>query len=115
MDGKRIQEDIQKLKTSATKLSSSSEAVRNALLHSIREGLSRDWPLIEAANQKDLQAAREDHLADALLSRLLFDEEKKASVQLGLDQVAKLSDPIGEVLERRLLDEDLLLERVSFP
>ncbi len=115
MDGKRIQDDIQRLKTSATKLSISSEAVRNALLLSISEGLSRDWPLIKDANQKDLEAAKAEHLGSALIKRLVFDEEKLASVQLGLSQVAKLHDPIGEVLERRLLDEDLLLERVSFP
>ncbi len=115
MDGKRIQDDIQRLKISATKLSGSSETLRNALLRSISEGLSRDWARISKANQEDLEQAKTEHLGDALIKRLVFDEEKLASVQLGLTQVAKLEDPIGEVLERRLLDEDLLLERVSFP
>lgn len=115
MDGKRIQDTIHRLKTSATKLSGSSETVRNALLLSISEGLGRDWSLIRGANQKDLESAQADHLGSALIKRLVFDEDKLASVQLGLAQVAKLPDPIGEVLERRLLDEDLLLERVSFP
>ena len=115
MDGKRIQDDIQKLKTSATKLSGSSESVRNALLRSISEGLSRDWDTIREANQEDLAHAKAESLGSAMVKRLVFDEEKLTGVQLGLEQVAKLSDPIGEVLERRLLDENLLLERVSFP
>jgi glutamate-5-semialdehyde dehydrogenase len=115
MDGKRIQDDIQKLKTSATKLSGSSETQRNALLRSISEGLTRDWTLIGKANLEDLAQAKTEHLHGALIKRLVFDEEKLASVQRGLEQVAKLNDPIGEVLERRLLDEGLLLERVSFP
>ncbi|MDY0289832.1 MAG: glutamate-5-semialdehyde dehydrogenase [Sphaerochaeta sp.] len=115
MDGKRIQDDIQRLKTSATKLSGSDETVRNTLLLAIRDGFSRDWPLIKAANQEDLAQAKDSQLGDALIKRLVFDEEKLASVQLGLTQVATLADPIGEVLERRLLDEGLLLERVSFP
>lgn len=115
MDGKRIQEDIQRLKKSATMLSGSSESARNALLRSIREGLSRDWALIKEANSLDITEARESQLSDALIKRLVFDEDKLASVQLGLSQVATLKDPIGEVLERRLLDEGLLLERVSFP
>ncbi len=115
MDGKHIQEDIQRLKGSATKLSGSSEAVRNALLLAIRDGLKRDWPLIKEANQEDLAQAKDSLLGDALVKRLVFDEEKLASVQLGLTQVATLADPIGAVLERRLLDEGLLLERVSFP
>jgi glutamate-5-semialdehyde dehydrogenase len=115
MDGKRIQDDIQRLKTSSIKISGSSEMVRNALLHSISEGLSKDWPLIASANQEDLAHAKTAHLHEALIKRLIFDEEKLASVQMGLEKVAKLKDPIGEVLERRLLDENLLLERVSFP
>ncbi|HHT81458.1 MAG TPA: glutamate-5-semialdehyde dehydrogenase [Spirochaetales bacterium] len=115
MGGRRIQEDIQRLKKSATMLSGSSESARNALLRSIREGLSRDWALIKEANSLDITEARESQLSDALIKRLVFDEDKLASVQLGLSQVATLKDPIGEVLERRLLDEGLLLERVSFP
>lgn len=115
MGGRRIQEDIQRLKKSATMLSGSSESARNALLCSIREGLSRDWSLITEANSLDITEARESQLSDALIKRLVFDEDKLASVQLGLSQVATLKDPIGEVLERRLLDEGLLLERVSFP
>ncbi len=115
MDGKRIQDDIQRLKTSATKLAGSSAAVRNALLSAISEGLSRDWIRIREANLEDLAHAKAQDLHQALIKRLVFDEEKLASVQLGLAQVALLPDPIGEVLERRLLDENLLLERVSFP
>ncbi|NBK26242.1 MAG: glutamate-5-semialdehyde dehydrogenase, partial [Spirochaetia bacterium] len=45
----------------------------------------------------------------------IFSEEKLAAVTLGLQQVAELKDPIGHVLERRLLDDGLLLEKVSFP
>ncbi len=115
MDGKRIQEDIQRLKTSATRLAGSSSDERNALLHAISEGLSRDWARIREANLEDLAHAKAQDLHQALIKRLVLDEEKLSSVQLGLEQVAKLSDPIGEVLERRLLDEGLLLERVSFP
>ncbi|MDD4573207.1 MAG: gamma-glutamyl-phosphate reductase, partial [Sphaerochaeta sp.] len=115
MGVRSIQEDIQRLKKSATMLAGSSESARNALLRSIREGLSRDWALIREANSLDITEARESQLSDALIKRLVFDEDKLASVQLGLSQVATLKDPIGEVLERRLLDDDLLLERVSFP
>ncbi|MDT4763100.1 glutamate-5-semialdehyde dehydrogenase [Sphaerochaeta sp. PS] len=115
MDGIRIQEDIKRLKTSATVLSVSSELVRNALLAAISDGLSRDWPAIRAANEKDLHLAKDSGLAEALTKRLIFDEEKLRGVQVGLKQVAELEDPIGKVLERRLLDKNLLLERVSFP
>ena len=115
MDGKRIQEDIKRLKASSVTLSSSNESVRNELLLGIAQGLYRDWEVIQKANEEDLRKAHEDNLKESLVKRLVFDQDKLASVTEGLKQVANLSDPINKVLERRLLDEDLLLERVSVP
>ncbi|MDD3902092.1 MAG: glutamate-5-semialdehyde dehydrogenase [Sphaerochaeta sp.] len=115
MDGKCIQEDIKKLKASSVALCTSSESVRNELLLAIAQGLHRDWEIIQKANEEDLRKAHEDNLKESLVKRLIFDQDKLASVTEGLKQVATLSDPINKVLEKRILDEDLLLERVSFP
>ena len=59
--------------------------------------------------------AREGNLSPVLLKRLLFDATKLHDSCEGIEQVATLKDPIGEVQERRLLDDGLLLERVSVP
>lgn len=115
MDGKGIQNSIQSLKVSATTLSVSEEATRVSLLQAISQGLVRDWELISEANKQDLEEAKAQNLGEALSKRLTFDKEKFNASLLGIAQVAKLPDPIGKVLERRLLDEGLLLERVSFP
>jgi glutamate-5-semialdehyde dehydrogenase len=110
-----IQESIYTLKKSSTRLSVSTERERNELLLSIAQGLIDDWADISEANENDLHSARERGEKEALVKRLVFDEEKRDAVIVGLKQVARLENPIGKVLERRLLDTDLLLERVSFP
>jgi glutamate-5-semialdehyde dehydrogenase len=110
-----IQESIYILKKSSTHLSVSTERQRNDLLLAIAQGLVDDWSDIKRANGLDLSAAKESGEKEALVKRLVFDEEKRDGVIAGLKQVSALQDPIGKVLERRLLDTSLLLERVSFP
>jgi len=88
---------------------------RDSMLLAIAEALECESETLIQANEADLMQAREEHLAFPLLKRLVFDKEKITHVCGQLRQVAQLDDPIGTVAERRLLDESLLLERVSVP
>lgn len=110
-----LEKQIIELREQIVRLSSSSLSVRNEALTLIRNGLVRDKEMIFEANGKDLLAAKESNLPSAIASRLKFDEKKLEASLLGLDMVISQSDPIGDVLEKRLLDDDLILEKVSFP
>ncbi|HUO86420.1 MAG TPA: glutamate-5-semialdehyde dehydrogenase, partial [Thermoanaerobaculia bacterium] len=74
---------------------------------------------VAAANGEDLAAARvaaaRGELADALVDRLALDGKKIASLVDGLRQLAGRPELVGRVLERRELDDGLLLERVAAP
>ncbi|MFA5698417.1 MAG: glutamate-5-semialdehyde dehydrogenase [Sphaerochaeta sp.] len=106
---------IKALKESAKTLRVSTNEVRVALLGAIAEGLKRDWPAIKEANEADIAEAIQNNIAQPLIKRLLFDEQKLNEVILGLHQVAALGDPIGHVRQRRLLDDGLLLEQITVP
>jgi len=106
---------IKALKVSSRILSVSTNEERIDLLKRIGAGLRRDWPAIQAANERDVGEAKEHALGDALIKRLVFNEQKLNEVILGLEQVAALPDPVGKVLQRRLLDDGLLLEQISVP
>jgi glutamate-5-semialdehyde dehydrogenase len=108
-------EHIANLKTEQRRLSTSSDEVRNSMLLAIAEALVRQAPRIFAANARDLLRADQERLEVPVRKRLVFDTEKLDAVCEGIVQVARLEDPIGKVRERRLLDEGLLLERVSMP
>lgn len=103
------------LKSKIVKLSSSSDDMRAEALKLIAEGLIRDKDEIYKANKLDLKNAGDLKVASSLVARLKFDESKLSGVLDGIKTVASSEDPIGKVLERRLLDDDLLLEKVSFP
>ncbi|MFA6844222.1 MAG: glutamate-5-semialdehyde dehydrogenase [Sphaerochaetaceae bacterium] len=110
-----IREQIHKVKEQSRKLSTSDDGQRRELLGLIAEGLVRDWPLIQSANEQDCQRAMKEGESQALLGRLSFTEDKRRSVLTGITQVSLLPDPKGRVLEKRLLDEGLTLSRVSVP
>jgi glutamate-5-semialdehyde dehydrogenase len=106
---------IKALKESSRVLGVSTNEERIDLLKRIAAGLRRDWPVIQAANERDVSEAKEHKIGDALIKRLVFDEQKLNEVILGLEQVAALTDPVGKVLQRRLLDDGLVLEQISVP
>jgi glutamate-5-semialdehyde dehydrogenase len=103
------------LRKNIVRLSSSSNKDRAVALMLIADGLVRDKELIYKANKADLHAASANDTSSALVARLKFDDHKLQSVLDGIDMVKDGEDPIGKVLERRELDDDLLLEKVSFP
>ncbi|CAI8228902.1 MAG: Gamma-glutamyl phosphate reductase [Prochlorococcus marinus str. MIT 9313] len=82
-------------------------AMANALLSSSEQ--------IVRANRLDLEKARTEGLASALMARLKLDESKLNSAIEGLRQLAQLSDPLGLRQLHRELDQDLVLERITVP
>ncbi|WP_321300799.1 glutamate-5-semialdehyde dehydrogenase [uncultured Sphaerochaeta sp.] len=115
MESTYLQQSIRSLRKSAKRLASSTEKERNQLLQMIGEGLRRDWESIKDANERDILQAKESGQREALVKRLVFNDEKLHASLLGLEQVASLPDPIGSIKQRRELDEGLLLEQIVVP
>ncbi|MDD7200584.1 MAG: glutamate-5-semialdehyde dehydrogenase [Sphaerochaetaceae bacterium] len=110
-----IREQMHQVKEQSKRLASASLDERDDLLARIREGLVRDWSEIASANAEDLARAEAEALKPALKARLVFDEEKRKAVSMGIDDIIALPDPMGKVLEKRELDVGLVLSRVSVP
>ncbi len=92
---------------------------KNDLLRKVADGLERDRDAILRANGADLEAARtafeEGSLSRSVLDRLSLDADKIRSMADGVRAVAALPDPSGRVLSRTLLDDGLVLEKVTCP
>ncbi len=63
----------------------------------------------------DVDAGREAGLDDALLDRLMLDGTRVAAMAAGAREVAKLPDPIGEVIEEHRLDNGLDVRKERRP
>ncbi len=96
-----IQEQMQALgqsaRAAATEINRASSAVKNAALLAIANEISSQKPMLLEENAKDLKAAKENGISDALLDRLTFTDARFDSMVEGCVQVAKLPDPVGEI------------------
>ena len=103
------------MKLESSKVAATSLETRNAALMAAKEALAAHADEIFAANAADLAAADEAGVAPAVKNRLKFDQHKLDDVIAGIDDTAKLPDPVGAVLLHRELDEGLRLKRIACP
>jgi glutamate-5-semialdehyde dehydrogenase len=104
----------QKTRLAAQHLASLSSAAKNAAIESVAKSLEAHATEIVAANAADLQAAQGE-IAPAIYARLKLDATKLHAAILGVRDVAKLADPVGQMQIQRELDKGLVLRRVSCP
>ncbi len=70
---------------------------------------------IREANEKDLQAARENNIKGAFLDRLVLNEKRIADMAGGLREVAALHDPVGEVISMVKRPNGLMIGKQRVP
>lgn len=99
----------------AVQIAALSTDAKNGLLRSMADALEAHAENILAANAKDMQAAREKGIGEAMLDRLALDEERVRHIAEALRQVAELPDPVGQVTRRERSDKGFTIERVRVP
>ena len=89
----------QNARKAAAQLAYASSGQKNAALLAIAQVLDQGRDFILQENQKDLAAGSSNQLSPALLDRLALDNARIDAMIEGLQQVAALSDPVGEISE----------------
>ncbi|MGE0669028.1 MAG: glutamate-5-semialdehyde dehydrogenase [Sphingomonadales bacterium] len=90
------------------------EKKNTALLEAARAVRARRAEIL-AANAKDLAAAKERGLSGALIDRLTLDEARIEGMANGLDEVAELTDPVGETIAEWTRPNGLDIARIRQP
>ncbi|MEF8866344.1 MAG: glutamate-5-semialdehyde dehydrogenase, partial [Salinibacter sp.] len=84
-------------KAASRELSTLSTETKNRVLRRMADALEANEEAILAANDKDVGAAREDGLADALIDRLVLNPDRITKMADALRDVASFADPVGEM------------------
>ena len=84
-------------RAASRQMAAAETSVKNQALLNIASAILREKPALIAANQQDLAAARANGLDDAMLDRLTLSEKSILTMAEGLQQIANLADPIGEM------------------
>jgi len=102
-------------RAAATTMAAASTAAKNAALlllaRRLREGVSE----LQAANEKDLHAARATGLAEPMVDRLKLTEKVIATVAEGCEQIAAMPDPIGEITNLRRRPSGISVGQMRVP
>jgi glutamate-5-semialdehyde dehydrogenase len=109
-----LTEIAQTTRLAAKQLASLPAAAKNAAIEAVAKSLESHAAAIVAANTADCQAA-EGEIAPALYARLKLDATKLQGAIVGVRDVAKLADPVGQIQIHREIDTGLIMRRVSCP
>ncbi len=90
-------------------------ATKNKALNAAAAALRREAAKIKAANARDMDAARAEGQNDAFLDRLKLDDGRIEAMAKGLEDIAALKDPIGDVLADWTRPNGLRITRVRVP
>lgn len=107
-----IGKDSKKASKDLFKLSSDD---KNSILKYSAECLIENTDIILSENKKDVNLAVEAGIKGALIDRLTLTKERIYDMAEGLKQIAKLNDPIGEVLSMKTLSNGLIIGQKRVP
>ena len=74
-------------------------SAKNTALNAMARGIRSEAESIKRVNSGDIEAGRKAGLPDAMIDRLLLDDARVEAMAAGLEQIARLPDPIGEDLK----------------
>ena len=110
-----ILEQLKSAKAASRNLAKSSCEERNDALELIYKELLQAKDQILAANQKDIEAGKNNNLSSALLDRLLLNGKRLSGMVEGIKKVITQPDPIGKVLKTWKHPRGMDIKQISVP
>ncbi|MBL8480819.1 MAG: glutamate-5-semialdehyde dehydrogenase [Rhodocyclaceae bacterium] len=102
-------------RAAARELATASTGAKNAALMAMAAAVRARAQVILDANSADLAAAQATGLDDAMLDRLTLSAKGVEQMALGLEQVAALPDPVGEMGEFKRRPSGILVGKMRVP
>ncbi len=99
----------------AAELALASTAAKNGALMAAAKRLREETQAILAANAEDVAAAQAAGRKGAILDRLKLDEARIEAMAKGLEEIARLPDPVGDVMAEWERPNGLRIARVRVP
>lgn len=114
-----VQADVERIcrqaRKAANALRSLSPAVKDRALLLIARKLRDGRDALRTANAQDLAAGREKGLSGAMLDRLELTDPRIGAMALGLEAVAALPDPVGDIVSQTIRPNGLRIAQIRQP
>jgi glutamate-5-semialdehyde dehydrogenase len=110
-----VREMARKAKLASRQLAQLSTSIKNKVLLEMADDLEHHQERLIKENQKDLTAGKKSCLSQALIDRLRLTPSVIHGIAEGLREVARLPDPVGEVLKMWKRPNGLMVGRMRIP
>ncbi len=104
----------ERAKNASLKVSLLSSKEKNDVLHDAADNIDKNRNIIIEQNSIDIEEHKKK-LNSALLDRLMLDSKRIDGICNGLNDIAKLEDPIGKSLGEWVRPNGLKIQKVSIP
>ncbi|MPS49950.1 glutamate-5-semialdehyde dehydrogenase [Methylobacillus sp.] len=102
-------------RTASRAMARADTETKNKALRAIATAIRRERDTLLAANAADLEAARRHGLEPAMLDRLVLSEKGIDTMAEGLEQIAGLPDPIGEMSDFKYRPSGIQIGKMRVP
>ena len=106
---------LQAAKNASYKLALLSSDTKNQVLRDCAKFITENSDEIIDANKLDMEAGRSKNMSEGLLDRLLLTDERIKGIATSLEELALLSDPIGEISSMIKRPNGLMIGRKRVP
>lgn len=110
-----VMEIGQRAKAASRIMATMSTEKKNDALMSMAEALIANSERILAANEKDMEDAATRGISSSLVDRLMLNSTRIKEMAEGLDDVAVLTDPVGEIIKGWRVPNGLEIRMVRVP
>lgn len=116
VDMAALMADIGKKARAATRtLATAPSSVKNTALHAMADAIMLATPAILAANVQDIESMTANGQSDAYVDRGMLTATRVEAIAQGLEAIATLADPVGEVIASWDRPNGLRIDRVRTP
>ncbi len=102
-------------RAAARALARADTRAKDAALHAMAAAIRRDEAKLRAANAEDVASARAGGEDDAFIDRLTLTARTIAAMAEGLEQIAALADPVGEISDLRFRPSGIQVGMMRVP
>lgn len=104
-----------KAKEAEAAIASASTSLKNSALDAISKALCNNAELIISENAKDLGAAAENGMSEAMQDRLRLDKKRIEGMAKGVDELIAMNDPIGQIVDGFVRPNGLRITKTRVP
>jgi len=116
MDIKQYMEDVgQTARAASREMAKASTAAKNAALLAMAQAIRDGREALLAANAEDVAEAKANALDAAMIDRLTLNAKGVENMAQGLEQVAALPDPVGEISDMKRRPSGIQVGKMRVP